>query len=92
MSTTPLWPQAKDLVERTNRSILKELKIAYEVVRDNDAEHEMRMKAYADMNASESKVELGDTVVLKHENRCQLDPNFKPERFTVTGLDGSCVC
>ena len=60
-----------------------------EVVRDNDAEYKLRMKAYADRNASESKVEVGDTVVLKHENRSKLDPNFKPERFTVTGLDGS---
>ena len=40
-----------------------------EVVRDNDAEYKVRMKAYADRNASESKVEVGDTVVLKHENR-----------------------
>ena len=47
------------------------------------------MKAYADRNASESKVEAGDTVVLKHENRSELDPNFKPGRFTVTGLAGS---
>ena len=148
VSTTPLWPQAKGLVERTNRSILKELKTAYvekrdlqvefrkfsiayrstlpsgtgctpftlmcgretrtkilqletsvrskEVVRDNDAEYELRMKAYSDRNASESKVEVGDTVVIKHENRSKLDPNYKPERFTVTGLDGSdmhgCVC
>ena len=60
-----------------------------EVVRDNDAEYTVRMKAYADRYASESNVEGGDTVVLKHENRCKLDPNFKPERFTVTGLDGS---
>ena len=28
LSTTPLWPQANGLVERTNRSILKVLKIA----------------------------------------------------------------
>ena len=28
VSTTPLWPQANGLVERTNRSILKVLKIA----------------------------------------------------------------
>ena len=54
-----------------------------EVVRDNDAEHKLRMKAYADRNFSESKVEVGDTVVLKHENRSKLDPNFKPERSTV---------
>ena len=27
--------------------------------------------------------------MLKHENRSKLDPNLKPERFTVTGLDGS---
>ena len=27
--------------------------------------------------------------MLKHENRSKLDPNFKPERFTVTGLDVS---
>lgn len=27
--------------------------------------------------------------MLKHETRSKLDPNFKPERFTVTGLDGS---
>ena len=27
--------------------------------------------------------------MLKHENRYKLDPNFKPELFTVTGLDGS---
>ena len=60
-----------------------------EVVRDNDAEYKLRMKAYADRNASESKVEVGDTGVLKHENRSKLDPNFKPERFNVTGLDGS---
>ena len=30
----------------------------------------MRMKAYADRNASESKVEVGDAVVLKLENWC----------------------
>ena len=36
------------------------------------------MKAYADRNAAESKVEVGDTVVLKHENRSKVDPNFKP--------------
>ena len=140
VSTTPLWPQANSLVERTNRSILKVLKIASvekkdlqvelrtflvyrstphsgtgctpfsvmfgremttkilqletsvkskEVVRDHDAEYKVRMKAYADRNASESKIEVGDTVVLKHENRSKLNPNFKPERFTVTGLDGS---
>ena len=29
--------------------------------------------------------------MLKHENRSKLDPNFKPERFTVTGLDGSDI-
>ena len=58
-----------------------------EVVRDNDAEDKLRMKAYADR--SEIKVEVGDAVVLKHENRSKLDPNFKPERFTVTGLDDS---
>ena len=42
-----------------------------EVVRDNDAEYKVRMKVNADRNASrsESKVEIGDTVVLKHENR-----------------------
>ena len=58
-----------------------------EVVRDNDAEDKLRMKAYADRN--EIKVEVGDAVVLKHENLSKLDPNFKPERFTVTGLDDS---
>ena len=141
VSTTPLWPQANGLVERTNRSILKVLKIASvekkdlqvelrtflvayrstphsgtgctpfalmfgkemrtkilqletsvrskEVVRDHDTEYKVGLKAYADRNASESKIEVGDTVVLKHENRSKLDPNFKPERFTVTGLDGS---
>ena len=47
------------------------------------------MKIYAERNASESKVEVGDTVVLKHENRSKLGPNFKPEQFTVTGFDGS---
>ena len=47
------------------------------------------MKVYAERNASESMVEVGDTVVLKHENRSKLDPNFKPEQFTVTGFDGS---
>ena len=26
---------------------------------------------------------------LKHENRSKLDPNFKSERFTVSGLSGS---
>ena len=36
------------------------------------------MKVYADRNASESKVEVGDTVVIKHENRSKLDPNYKP--------------
>ena len=58
------------------------------VVRDNDVEDKMRMKAYANRIASELEVEVevGDTVVLKHENRSKLDPNFKPERFTVTGL------
>ena len=60
-----------------------------EVVRDNDAEYKVRMKVYADRNASESKVEVGDTVVLKHENRSKLGANFKPEQFTVTGFDGS---
>ena len=60
-----------------------------EVVRDNDAEYKVRMKAYADRNASESKVEVGDTVVLKHESRSKLDPNFKPEQFIVAGSDGS---
>ena len=60
-----------------------------EVARDNDAEYKLRMKAYADRNSSESKVEVGDKVVLKNENRSKLDPNFKPERFTVTGLSGS---
>ena len=42
-----------------------------EVVRDNDAEYKVRMKVNADRNASrsESKVEIGDTVVLKDENR-----------------------
>ena len=60
-----------------------------EVVRDNDAEYKVRMKAYADRNASGSKVEVGDTVVLKHESRSKLDPNFKPEQFIVTDFDGS---
>ena len=46
------------------------------------------MKIYAERNASESKVEVGDTVVLKHEKRSKLGPNFKPEQFTVTGFDG----
>ncbi|KAK2550163.1 hypothetical protein P5673_029198 [Acropora cervicornis] len=59
------------------------------VIRDNDAEYKVRMKAYADRNTSESKVEVGDTVVLKHENRSKLDPNFKPKQFIVTGFDGS---
>ena len=60
-----------------------------EVARDNDAEHKLRMKAYANRNSLESKVEVGERVVLKHENRSKLDPNIKPERFTVTGLSGS---
>ena len=62
-----------------------------EVVRDNDAEYKVRTKVYADRNASrsESNVEVGDTVVLKHENRSKLDPNFKPEQFTVTGFNRS---
>ena len=115
VSTTPLWPQAKGLVEGTNRSILKVLKItcvakkdlqvefrkflvAYsstphsgtgctpfalmfgremrtkifqleksdrskEVVSNNDAEYKVCMKSNADRNASESKVEVGNTVV-----------------------------
>ena len=44
-----------------------------EVVRDNDAKYQVRIKVYADRNASrsESKVEVGDTVVLKHENRSE---------------------
>ena len=41
------------------------------------------------LNSSEGKVELVETVLLKNENRSKLDPNFKPERFTVTGLSGS---
>ena len=50
-----------------------------EIVRDNDAEYKLHMKAYADRNVSESKVEVGDTVVLKHANQFKLDPNFKPQ-------------
>ena len=44
---------------------------------------------YTDRNAKESKLEVGDTVVLKNEQRSKLDPNFKPERYKVTGLTGS---
>ena len=44
---------------------------------------------YTDRNAKESKLEVGDTVVLKNEQRSKLDPNFKPERNKVTGLTGS---
>ena len=60
-----------------------------EVVRDSDVHYKVRVNAYADRNAPESKVEVRETVVLKHENRSKLDPNFKPERFTGTDLDGS---
>ena len=74
---------------RTKILQLETLVRSREVVRDNDAEKKVRMKAYADRNASERKIEVGDTVVRKHENRSKLYPIFKPERYTVTGLDGS---
>ena len=65
---------------RTKISQLETSVKSIEVVRDK---HKLRMKAYADRNFSESKVEVGDTVVLKHESWSKLDPNFKPERSTV---------
>lgn len=141
LSTTPLWPQANGLVERTNRSILKVLKIAHlekkemlaefrkflvayrstphsvtgftpfslmfgremrtklpqldysvdsqSVAKDNDSKYKVRMKEYADRNSRENKVVVGDTVVLRNEQKSKLDPDFKPEKFTVTGLAGS---
>lgn len=57
-----------------------------EVIKDKDAEYKVRIKAYADRNATESKVAIGDTVVLKHENWSKLDPKFKLKWFTITDM------
>ena len=46
VSTTPLWPQANGLVERTNRSILKVLKIALVEKKDLQVEFRKFVVAY----------------------------------------------
>ncbi|XP_048584822.1 uncharacterized protein K02A2.6-like [Nematostella vectensis] len=46
LSTTPLWPQANGLVERTNRSILKVLKIATQEKADMQREFRKFVAAY----------------------------------------------
>lgn len=62
-----------------------------DVAKDNDAKYKVRVKEYADRNSRENKLALGDTVILHHEKRSKLDPDFKPEKFTITGLAGSIM-
>ena len=66
---------------------------------DRDAEQTMKMKAYADqkLGVRESKIKLGDTVLVKQSKHNKLSPLFSPvplvveekNRSMVTASDGN---
>ena len=60
---------------------------------DRDAEQKMKMKAYADqkLGVRDSKIELGDTVIIKQPKCNKLSPPFSPVPLVVEEKNGSMV-
>ena len=60
---------------------------------DRDAEQTLKMKAYADhkLGVRESKIKLGDTVLIKQPKRNKLSSPFSPVPLVVEEKKGSMV-
>ena len=60
---------------------------------DRDAEQKLKMKAYADhkLGVRESKIKLGDTVLIKQPKRNKLSSPFSPVPLVVEEKKGSMV-
>ncbi|XP_058456736.1 uncharacterized protein K02A2.6-like [Malaya genurostris] len=62
-----------------------------EVIRDRDAIEKFKGKTYADnrRHAKLSGIVEGDTVLLRNYATGKLEPNFRPEKFTVIKKNGN---
>jgi hypothetical protein len=63
-------------------------------IRDRDAEQKGKSNLYADQhqNASESDIQVGDTVLVKRDRQQnKMDAPFNPEPFQVVEKSGSRV-
>ncbi|XP_058827395.1 uncharacterized protein LOC131694724 [Topomyia yanbarensis] len=60
---------------------------------ERDTETKLASKQYADRvrGAKDSKIDIGDTVLLAHKKKNKTDPTFSSDRFEVVARDGAKV-
>ena len=66
--------------------ICRDPEFLHEEIRDRDWQSKIRGKEYADSRrqAKESKIEVGDSVLVRNEKTNKLSPNFQPVPQVVT--------